>query len=123
MAADANLKDYLQELAKDVLSDISGQYPERCGEAVGMFVTSLYARLAEQERRANWKKKQAEGIQAARKRGTQFGRPPRPLPDNFHGICQRWRNGEISSSKAAAACGMPESTFRYQAERCRDAAL
>ena len=60
--------------------------------------------------------RQAEGIAAARKRGVRFGRPPKPLPQEFHNIYQKWKNGKITGVDAAKACDMPMSTFRYRAE-------
>ena len=58
----------------------------------------------------------AEGIAAAKARGVKFGRPPKPLPENFHTIYQRWRNGKITGTKAAEECNMPITTFRYKAD-------
>ena len=52
----------------------------------------------------------------AKARGVRFGRPPRPLPDNFHAVYQRWRAGKITGTAAAKECGMPLATFRYRAE-------
>jgi hypothetical protein len=37
----------------------------------------------------NIKQRQAEGIAAAKLRGVRFGRPPKPLPENFHEVYQR----------------------------------
>ena len=62
------------------------------------------------------RQRQAEGIAAAKARGVRFGRPPAPLPENFHGVYQRWRAGKITGVAAAKECGMPLSTFRYRAE-------
>ena len=39
--------------------------------------------MAENER-TNIRQRQAEGIAAAKARGVRFGRPPSPLPENFH---------------------------------------
>ncbi len=64
----------------------------------------------------NIRQRQAEGIAAAKARGVRFGRPPAPLPENFHGVYQRWRAGKITGVAAAKECGMPLSTFRYRAE-------
>ena len=66
--------------------------------------------------RAYSRQRQAEGIAAAKARGVRFGRPPKPLPENFHEIYQQWKNGKITGLEAAKACGMPMSTFRYRAE-------
>lgn len=61
------------------------------------------------------RQRQAEGIAAAKARGVRFGRPPAPLPENFHGVYQRWRAGKITGADAARECGMSLPTFRYRA--------
>lgn len=61
-----------------------------------------------------------EGISAAKARGVKFGRPPKPLPDNFYEVYQEWAMGKISAIEAAKRCDMPESTFRYKAIGYRD---
>ena len=71
--------------------------------------------VAENER-ASIRQRQAEGIAAAKARGVRFGRPPRPLPENYHSAYQRWKAGTITGTAAAKECGMPLSTFRYRAE-------
>ncbi|MCD8381535.1 MAG: recombinase family protein [Clostridiales bacterium] len=77
-------------------------------------VLSVLSFVAENER-GNIKQRQAEGIAAAKARGVRFGRPPKPLPENFPSVCQRWKAGKITGLAAAAECGMPMSTFRYRA--------
>ena len=62
--------------------------------------------------RTNIRQRQAEGIAAAKARGIRFGRPPKPLPENFHENYQRWKSGGITCAAAVKACGMPLSTFR-----------
>ena len=61
------------------------------------------------------RQRQAEGIAAAKTRGVRFGRPPRPLPENFPSAYQRWKAKEITATAAAKECGMALSTFRYRA--------
>ena len=78
-------------------------------------VLQVLSFVAENER-TNIRQRQAEGIAAAKAMGVRFGRPPRPLPDNFHRCYQRWKQGEITGTAAAKECGMPLATFRYQAE-------
>ena len=65
---------------------------------------------------SNIRQRQAEGIAAAKARGVKFGRPPKPLPENFHTVYQRWKNGKITGTKAAEECNMPITTFRYKAD-------
>ena len=88
-------------------------------DLVGTFLSDIVLQVlsfvAENER-SNIRQRQAEGIAAAKAKGIRFGRPPRPLPENFHDVYQRWRTGRITGSAAARECGMPLSTFRYRAE-------
>lgn len=64
--------------------------------------------------------RQAEGIAAAKARGVKFGRPPRPLPDNFENVYEQWETKKITTKSAAQICKMPVSTFRYKAKSYRD---
>ena len=95
-------------------------------DLLGTFISDLVLQLlsfvAENER-TNIKQRQAEGIAAAKAKGIRFGRPPKPLPDNFHGAYQRWKQGEITGTAAAKECRMPLSTFRYRAEIYENAKL
>lgn len=93
-------------------------------DLVGTFLSDVVLQVlsfvAENER-ANIRQRQEEGIAAAKLRGVRFGRPPTPLPENFRSVYLRWRAGEISVRKAAAACAMPRSTFYNRArayEKC-----
>lgn len=88
-------------------------------DLVGTFLSDIVLQVlsfvAENER-SNIRQRQAEGIAAARARGVRFGRPPQPLPENFHCAYQRWKAGKITGTAAARECGMPLATFRYRAE-------
>ena len=88
-------------------------------DLVGTFLSDIVLQVlsfvAENER-SNIRQRQAEGIAAAKAKGIRFGRPPRPLPENFHDVYQRWRAGRITGIAAAKECGMPLSTFRYRAK-------
>ena len=85
------------------------------GTFLSDIVLQVLSFVAENER-MNIRQRQAEGIAAAKARGVRFGRPPKPLPENFHGLYQQWKNGKITGTAAAKLCGMPLSTFRYRAE-------
>ena len=78
-------------------------------------VLQVLSFVAENER-TNIRQRQVEGIAAAKAKGIRFGRPPKPLPENFHSCYQRWKQGDITGTAAARECGMPLSTFRYRAE-------
>lgn len=85
------------------------------GTFLSDIVLQVLSFVAENER-SNIRQRQAEGIASAKARGVRFGRPPKPLPENFHEIYQQWKNGKTTGLEAAKACGMPMSTFRYRAE-------
>ena len=85
------------------------------GTFLSDIVLQVLSFVAENER-SNIRQRQAEGIAAAKARGVKFGRPPKPLPENFHSVYQRWKNGKITGTKAAEECNMPITTFRYKAD-------
>ena len=85
------------------------------GTFLSDIVLQVLSFVAENER-TNIRQRQAEGIAAAKAKGVRFGRPPAPLPENFHHLYQQWKNGKITGTAAAKLCGMPLSTFRYRAE-------
>lgn len=84
------------------------------GTFLSDIVLQVLSFVAENER-TNIRQRQAEGIAAAKARGVRFGRPPRPLPENFHSAYQYWKAGKITETAAAKECGMPLATFRYRA--------
>lgn len=85
------------------------------GTFLSDIVLQVLSFVAENER-TNIRQRQAEGIAAAKAKGVRFGRPPCPLPENFHQAYQRWKSGKITGTAAAQECGMPLSSFRYRAE-------
>ena len=80
------------------------------GTFLSDIVLQVLSFVAENER-TNIRQRQAEGIAAAKAKGIRFGRPPLPLPENFHENYQRWKSGEITCTTAAKACGLPLSTL------------
>lgn len=85
------------------------------GTFISDLVLTLLSYVAENER-GMIRQRQAEGIAAAKAKGIRFGRPPRPLPDNFHVVYQQWVSGKLTNEKAARECGMPTTSFRYRAK-------
>lgn len=84
------------------------------GTFISDLVLTLLSYVAENER-GTIRMRQAEGIAAAKAKGVRFGRPPKPLPDNFHEVYQRWSLGMMTNEEAARECGMPTASFRYRA--------
>lgn len=61
------------------------------GTFLSDIVLQVLSFVAENERAAIHQR-QAEGIAAAKARGVRFGRPPRPLPENFPAVHRAWRS-------------------------------
>ena len=88
-------------------------------DLVGTFLSDIVLQVlsfvAENER-TNIRERQKEGIEAARLRGVQFGRPKKPVPANFEEVCCRWAAREISGKEAARQCNMPSTSFYRKAK-------
>ena len=78
--------------------------------AQGRFMLSIFAALSELER-DTLLQRQREGIDAAKKRGQQFGRPRIEKPDGFDKVYNRWRAGEIQAVDAMRLLGLSKATF------------
>ena len=104
---------------KGIVLDMPLLDTRRGKDLMGTFLSDIVLQVlsfvAENER-VNIRQRQAEGIAAAKARGVSFGRPPAPLPENFHGVYQRWRAGKITGAAAAKECNMSLPTFRYRAK-------
>lgn len=87
------------------------------GTFLSDIVLQVLSFVAENER-TNIRQRQTEGIAAAKARGVRFGRPPRPLPDNFHAVYQRWRAGKITGTAAALTALSPKATPSIALYRC-----
>ena len=87
-------------------------------DLMGTFIADLVLQISSfvaHSERENIRKRQAEGIAAAKARGVRFGRPPRPLPENFFAVHKAWRGKKIALRQAAEAYGMPVGTFYAKA--------
>lgn len=83
-------------------------------------VLQVLSFVAENER-TNIRQRQAEGIAAAKAKGIKFGRPPLPLPENFHEIHKAWRAKQLTLKQAAKACNMPVGTFYGKSRKFENA--
>lgn len=95
-------------------------------DLMGTFIADLVLQILSfvaQSERENIRKRQAEGIAAAKARGVKFGRPPRPLPENFYEVHSAWRNKKLTLRQAASACEMPVGTFYSKARQYEEGKL
>ena len=83
-------------------------------DLMGTFIADLVLQIlsfAAENERENIRKRQKQGIAAAKKRGVRFGRPEVPVPDNFGEITKKWESGQISFNNAVQECNMSQATF------------
>jgi len=81
---------------------------------LGTFIADLVLQVLSfvaQSERESIRKRQAEGIAAAKLRGVRFGKPPKELPENFAKLLKQWENGKISTKDIIKSCNMSRSTF------------
>ncbi|MDE6203047.1 MAG: recombinase family protein [Lachnospiraceae bacterium] len=88
------------------------------GTLIADLVLTLLSYVSENER-CNIRSRQKEGIEAAKIRGVHFGRPRKPVPDNFEELCCKWHTKELTAAEAARQCDFSMATFyrRAQIER------
>ena len=89
------------------------------GTFLSDIVLQVLSFVAENERK-NIRQRQREGIEAARLRGVRFGRPAKPLPENFDQAYEMWRMKKISGEEAAQWCEITVSMFYRRARAARE---
>lgn len=83
-------------------------------DLMGTFIADLVLQILSfvaQSERENIKKRQAEGIAAAKAKGVKFGRPEKQVPDDFTRIVKAWEQKRLPFSEVLKKCGMSEATF------------
>lgn len=83
-------------------------------DLMGTFIADLVLQILSfvaQNERENIRKRQAQGIAAAKARGVKFGRPQKQLPKDFDKIVENWEKKKISLQEVLNLCNMSEATF------------
>ena len=83
-------------------------------DLLGSFIADLVLQILSfvaQNERENIRKRQAEGIRAAKQRGVRFGRPRCSADENFVYLVQQWNEREITLNEVLKRSGMSRSTF------------
>jgi DNA invertase Pin-like site-specific DNA recombinase len=91
-------------------------------DLLGTFTSDMVLQILSfvaQLERENIRQRQAEGIAAAKARGTIFGKKGLPLPDNFNILFLQWRKGEVSARETAALCGFSLRTLYNKTKKLR----
>ena len=80
------------------------------GTLIADIVLQLLSYVAQTEREFI-KRRQAEGIAAAKARGVQFGVKPMKKPNEYEIYLKKWKLGEISAREAARFLNVSHPTF------------
>ena len=115
----AEIQDQWRILTKDIGIDICVlDMPlldtRTCKDLMGTFIADLVLQILSfvaQSERESIKKRQAQGIAAAKAKGIHMGRPVKTMPDNFGELVRRWEEKKIPLEQILQQCGMSEATF------------
>lgn len=83
-------------------------------DLMGTFIADLVLQILSfvaQSERENIRKRQAEGIAAAKAKGVKFGRPEKKVPDDFGKIVSEWEKKRLSFAEVLKQCQVSEATF------------
>jgi len=87
-------------------------------DLLGTFIADLVLQVlsfAAQSERESIRRRQAEGIAAARLRGVRFGRPEKALPEDFEMLVKQWGDGSLRTAELLKRCGISRSTLYVKA--------
>lgn len=85
-----------------------------CKDLMGTFIADLVLQILSfvaQNERENIRKRQEQGIAAARAKGIHFGRPMKTVPDNFGELVTQWEKKQLPLKSVLAECQMSKATF------------
>jgi len=80
------------------------------GTFIADLVLQILSFIAENERE-NIRKRQIQGIAAAKIKGVKFGRPEKKAPEDFEKLIEQWRGKSIKLCDVLEICDMSKSTF------------
>lgn len=79
-------------------------------DMVNNILIEVLASIAQQERETI-KKRQAEGIAAAKEKGKHLGRPALIYPENWNEVYTAWKAGQITAKMAMEQTGLKRTSF------------
>lgn len=83
-------------------------------DLMGTFIADLVLQILSfvaQNERENIRKRQLQGIAAAKAKGVRFGRPEKWIPPEFVLLIREWEKKKITVAEILKICKMSESTF------------
>lgn len=83
-------------------------------DLMGTFIADLVLQILSfvaQNERENIRKRQLQGIAAAKAKGVRFGRPEKDIPAEFISLIREWEKKKIALAEILNMCQISESTF------------
>lgn len=83
-------------------------------DLMGTFIADLVLQILSfvaQSERENIRKRQLQGIAAAKARGVRFGRPEKEISQDFSALVDEWESKKIALHEILEMCKISESTF------------
>lgn len=83
-------------------------------DLLGTFVADLVLQIlsfAAQNERENIRKRQEQGIAAAKARGVHMGRSAKSVPDDFDLLVREWQNKKLPLQDLLKICQISQATF------------
>ena len=91
-------------------------------DLMGTFIADLVLQIlsfAAESERENIHKRQEMGIAAAKAKGVKFGRPEKPIPENFLGIIEKWENNDTTLKEILSICDISRATFYRRVKKLK----
>lgn len=83
-------------------------------DLMGTFIADLVLQILSfvaQSERENIRRRQREGIAAAKAKGVRFGRPEKEVPNDFGRIVRKWEQKKQPMEETLKQCNMSKTTF------------
>ena len=91
-------------------------------DLMGTFIADLVLQILSfvaQSDRENIRKRQLQGIAAAKAKGVRFGRPEKEIPSEFISLIRKWEQKKITLAEILNRCQISESTFYRRLRKVR----
>jgi len=109
--AAAALEGDPHDVARKLVSQIPLDEMSRSKELMDAFLSEMFIAVSKASSKEARRQRQAEGIAAAKERGTKFGCRRIEMPSYFDDVVEAWERGEISRAEAAENLGISKDTF------------
>jgi DNA invertase Pin-like site-specific DNA recombinase len=89
-------------------------------DMVNSILIEVLSSIAQQERETI-RKRQRQGIDAAKAKGKHLGRPSLKMPENFGTVYMEWKSGRYTAKKAMEILAMKSTSFYRMVRQYEDA--